>query len=32
MDPVYITATVELQEMIDNGMLTTPLAIDTLCA
>jgi len=29
MDPVYITATVELQEMIDNGMLTTPLAIDT---
>lgn len=29
MDPVYITATVELQEMIDNGMLTTPLAVDT---
>jgi hypothetical protein len=28
MDPVYVTATVELQEMIDNGMLTTPLAVD----
>ena len=29
MDVVYITATVELQEMIDNGMLTTALAADT---
>lgn len=29
MDSIYITATVELQEMIDNGMLTTPLAVDT---
>ena len=29
IDEIYINATVELQEMIDNGMLTTPLAVDT---
>jgi hypothetical protein len=29
IDALYITATVELQEMIDNGMLSTALAVDT---